>query len=203
MPVAKIQLSSAAVYRPGQMDPASLAAFTDEVYLHQTSVRSGDEVGRHLDLPGALAAAGDADEWRIHFHVPLYADSTEGLSTTRDLLTGPFAERLRNGACEHLEVETYTWGLLPGGDRREALIENIARELRWARELVTGRVRRSRALSSSAATGFLTPVFARRPTRTSGSLWHPCTRGGNISSDQLVVALQQDEALGLRDSGDG
>ena len=48
-----------------------------------------------------------------------------------------------NGGCavtDHVEVETYTWQVLPGGERpRDAgeLVRGIAAEMEWARaELV-------------------------------------------------------------------
>ena len=143
--IAKIQLSAALRCAPSQASQASLGQLSDSIYLHQ--LRAGKK-GQRLtdvhfaDLPEALASASpalaQADEWRVHYHVPLFARDVLGLSTTADELTGDFAALLREGICPHLEVETYTWGEYAHavGDH-EALIDNLAAELQWARNLLT------------------------------------------------------------------
>lgn len=143
--IAKIQLSAALRCAPSQASQASLGQLSDSIYLHQ--LRAG-KAGQRLtdvnftDLPQALAsnspALAQADEWRVHYHVPLFARDVLGLSTTANELTGEFATLLREGICPHLEVETYTWGEYAHavGDH-ETLINNLAAELQWARDLLT------------------------------------------------------------------
>ncbi|MDP6546731.1 MAG: metabolite traffic protein EboE [Phycisphaerae bacterium] len=135
--IAKVQLSSAlSVTIPadgGDDLKSKLEEFCDPVYLHQTRVQRHDLVSHHHDLAPALAA-GDlhrGDQWRIHFHVPLFFSESEGLTGTNYLLTGRFAELLRGGLTEHLEIETYTFGVLPDDLRPDDLPEAIAKEYRW------------------------------------------------------------------------
>lgn len=129
----KVQLSAA--MRIPQMTPDLVEAvmrYDDGVYLHQTVVRSGQGLKRYVDLPDAVAAfeAGRAaGEWRIHCHVPLFlADLGELGSTRGDLeqVLSAFRQRLRS---EHLEVETYTWDVLPDGLRAGSKAADIAREM--------------------------------------------------------------------------
>jgi sugar phosphate isomerase/epimerase len=135
--IAKVQLSSAAKFLPATMDRAALAPLVDDVYLHQTSILQADgAVERFVDLPDAMASDAPGVEWRVHYHMPLFADRLGELATTRDLLTGRFAQQLAGGLCDQVEVETYTWSLLPGGTDPQSLTENLIRELRWARELI-------------------------------------------------------------------
>ena len=135
--IAKVQLSSAAKFLPATMDRTALAPLADDVYLHQTSILHADgAVTRFVDLPDALACDEPGVEWRVHYHMPLFAAHLGELATTRDLLTGRFAQQLGGGICDQIEVETYTWSLLPGGMDPQSLTDNLIRELQWARELI-------------------------------------------------------------------
>src|SRR5690606_1084237 len=75
---------------------------------------------RHLDLPQAFAAlasdaaaAGAPREWRIHFHVPIFLAEIEHFSTTQDFLREILALHRADPVSAHLEVETYSWDVLP------------------------------------------------------------------------------------------
>ncbi|MFE9646056.1 metabolite traffic protein EboE [Streptomyces sp. NPDC006365] len=92
------------------------------------------------DLPDALAGGLPADRgaWRVHFHAPLHAEPEAPLRTTAPQLTAVLSELLGGpvAACDHIEVETYTWSVLP---RPPAdLAGGIAAELAWARDRLTG-----------------------------------------------------------------
>ena len=52
----------------------ALRRFAEGVYLHQVVIRAGDRLQRFLDLPQALAEPRRGDEWRVHFHVPLFRE---------------------------------------------------------------------------------------------------------------------------------
>jgi sugar phosphate isomerase/epimerase len=116
---------------------AALVDFTEPRYLHQ--VRELTPSGTVLaadDLPQAHDELPGASPWRVHFHVPLHARPAAPLSATTDVLRTAI-ETLRSTVDKmpHVEVETYTWSVLPetagnGGDT--ALIRGIAAELRWA-----------------------------------------------------------------------
>ena len=146
--IAKLQLSSALKVRP--VDEAALAAlrpFDEPVYLHQTMARRNGEVVRYLDLDQALAAAGTAEgEWRSHFHVPVFLEEMEHFSTTQDFLREILALHRSSPISDHLEVETYTWDVLPEQYRNVDLSSAIARELGWVRaELIGDRLDPRRA----------------------------------------------------------
>jgi sugar phosphate isomerase/epimerase len=134
VPVVKAQVSSA-LRVP---EPATARAFLDDFaeprFLHQVRERVGAGVAGTDDLPQALDGGLPASsEWRVHFHVPVHAaehtTQAELEATLAALAGGP------SPVTRHLEVETYTWGVLPdgpGGD--DGLVEGLAAELAWTRD---------------------------------------------------------------------
>ena len=135
--VMKLQLSSALkLARADDAALAHLARFDEPVYLHQTVVREPcGRLRRHADLPEALGARASEDEqWRVHFHVPVFLESMERFGTTRAELAELLDLQRERGVSTHLEVETYTWDVLPAPYRDVPMHEAIARELRWVRE---------------------------------------------------------------------
>jgi hypothetical protein len=134
--VPKVQLS-AGLRLPRATPEAleALAAFGNEVYLHQTVIRSGDQLLRYLDLPQALASQPPSEsEWRVHFHVPIFLRELGVFESTQgDLI--PLLETLASVADPpHLEVETYTWDVLPKRFRDVPIEQAIARELRFVQD---------------------------------------------------------------------
>lgn len=144
--VVKVQASAALqVEEPaGEQARLALADFTEPRYLHQVRERTDDGVVLGSDdLPQALAELPATRPWRVHFHVPLHARPAAPLSATTDVLRAAVAT-LESTVDElpHIEVETYTWSVLPetagnGGDT--ALIRGIAAELRWAAAQLFGK----------------------------------------------------------------
>lgn len=139
--IAKIQLSAGLRVRLDPGDPALLAAlraFAEGVYLHQVVERRGGGLSRYADLPEALAAAGreggEPREWRIHFHVPLFRETLGRFANTQDHLREVLAILRGEAHTAHLEVETYTWDVLPEEYRREDIVTAVARELTWVIE---------------------------------------------------------------------
>ncbi len=135
--VAKIQLSSALRVEAGAHAGQALRGFCDEVYLHQVKVRGGDgSLRSYADLPQAIEAeaGGEQDEWRVHFHVPLFFDGASPLGSTNSLLDSRFVDAVSQGASEHLEIETYTFDVLPPAIRAGDVTESIAREYQWVLE---------------------------------------------------------------------
>jgi sugar phosphate isomerase/epimerase len=137
--IVKVQASAALQVEEPSSAAARLALtdFTEPRYLHQ--VRERTATGTVLaadDLPEALTELPGRDAWRVHFHVPLHARPAAPLSATTDVLrTAITAIESTVDVMPHVEVETYTWSVLPetagnGGDT--ALIRGIAAELRWA-----------------------------------------------------------------------
>ncbi len=138
--VMKLQLSSAlAVPRMDHAAAELLRRFDDGVYLHQVVERRPDGLTRYLDLPEALAAwhGGTAPgrEWRVHCHVPVFHDAPLGqFATTQPTLLDMLARQRRDGISPHLEVETYTWDVLPPELRTGGLDAAISRELAWVQD---------------------------------------------------------------------
>jgi len=135
--VPKIQLSSA--LRIPAVDASAaqlLARFDDGVYLHQTVEVQADRITRYRDLPEALDAlrSGRAGgEWRVHCHVPLFQADYGALQSTQQPLANLLAACKRTALAPHLEVETYTWDVLPPDMRGIDVSSDIARELKWVR----------------------------------------------------------------------
>jgi sugar phosphate isomerase/epimerase len=144
--IPKIQLSAGLrVAEPDAAAFTALADFADDTYLHQvvvaqnsshlgsaSSLGAAPKLRRFLDLPAALAEREVlGGEWRVHFHVPVFEKRFGPLGSTQEdladlLLSAEVAE-----LTTHLEVETYSFGVLPAAYRNVPLTEAIARELRW------------------------------------------------------------------------
>ncbi len=135
VPVPKVQVSAAPVFRLTSASPGRLEALRDAVYLHQTRVRLPDGVLRRFsDLPAAaelanLAAGGG--ELRTHFHVPLSWAGDGVAGTTRDGLGPEFFRLLASGSVPHVELETYTFAVLPEAWRARSVEESLAGEYSW------------------------------------------------------------------------
>jgi sugar phosphate isomerase/epimerase len=119
----------------------ALARYVEPRYLHQTKARLADgRVLAVLDLDRALSADAppeflNAERWRVHFHVPVDAERLGPLKTTRADLRTALAAVKSLSYAPHLEVETYTWEVLP--DRPAVdLIDGLTRELTATRALL-------------------------------------------------------------------
>lgn len=156
--LSKLHLSSALRVRPDAAARDALRAFIEPVYLHQVvagKAGTGEVFRRHLDLPDALADTTPAlpdEEWRIHFHVPLHASPGAPFADTRDHLAGALDWlRAHPGACEHLEMETYTWEVLPPA-LRLGIEDHLVREYAWSLAALAERDLAAPALAARVAT---------------------------------------------------
>jgi len=142
--INKVHISCAIeLERPAENAAGRLALrqYVEPRYLHQTTARVGNaEVVREVDLteqfidnPGPLFA--DAPSWRIHFHVPVDVHRLGPLSTTRPDLIKAMTEIAELEYAPHLEVETYTWEVLPGAGPGD-LVEGLTRELVSTRKMI-------------------------------------------------------------------
>jgi hypothetical protein len=136
--LSKIHLSNALKLRPTPAALARLAAFADEVYLHQVIVRDAKgSLTRFRDLAPALSgeparSPGPGAEWRVHFHVPLHSPPTETLDTTADhVLDLLKLLQAQPQLCSHLEMETYTWAVLPEPFRSRDVTDQLVAEYDW------------------------------------------------------------------------
>ena len=72
----------------------------------------------------------EACDWRIHFHVPLFTADYEDLGSTQDYVSRVIHQSSAMPFTSHLEIETYTWDVLPGALKID-LLESIRREYEW------------------------------------------------------------------------
>jgi len=143
LPVVKSQVSAALHVADPASAPARalLADFVEDRFLHQVREPSQDGVLGRDDLPDALDRdpLPGREPWRIHFHLPLHSAPRDPLGSTAAELTESLRELVggEHPLTDHLEVETYTWTVLPA-DQRPAddagLVTGIAAEMRYARE---------------------------------------------------------------------
>ncbi|MFI6782123.1 metabolite traffic protein EboE [Micromonospora sp. NPDC050276] len=149
LPVVKVQVSAAVEAADPDGGADALRRWVEPRFLHQTR---GAGCAGLADPADPAYAADDLDEaldralpgpWRVHYHVPLHAPPEEPLGSTlpvlraalRALFDGPTA------GCDHLDVETYTWGVLPAARRPGTdaeLAGGIAAELAFARDELVG-----------------------------------------------------------------
>ena len=133
------------VENPGDNEDArqALARYVEPRYLHQTMGRATDgTIHRQVDLtedtalspPDSFAAA---EEWRVHFHVPVNAESLGPLQTTRGDLKNALVAVRNLDYAPHLEVETYTWEVLPDG-QKTSLVDGLTAEVEATRTLLDG-----------------------------------------------------------------
>lgn len=111
-----------------------LEEFAESTYLHQVVARKKDgQFASYPDLPQAIEHLGKTKdlEWRIHFHVPVFLENYGTFKSTQADISLVLNQILINpNLTKHLEVETYTWEVLPE-DTHLTLGESIARELSW------------------------------------------------------------------------
>ena len=135
--VPKIQVSAAPIFTTSPAGLERARSFIDPCYLHQSCLTGADGTQQRFpDLPEAIdaaAALANPGELRTHFHIPLCVAGGPGFRSTRDDLDVSFWQRVATGYAPHIEVETYTFAVLPPELRRLPVEENIAAELAWVR----------------------------------------------------------------------
>ena len=135
--VSKIQISSALRTDGSPAAFEALRPFAEPVYLHQVKARTAaGEILSFTDLPEALESldalpAAGVREVRIHFHVPLHFTGSGPLNSTASLLTPEFLTYIARDPLTHLELETYTWDVLPPSLRSASVQQSIAAEFDW------------------------------------------------------------------------
>lgn len=134
--ISKVQLSSALKTVCKQTTLNTLRNFCDPVYLHQVKARcqNGCFIS-YTDLPEALLKNTiqneSSQEWRIHFHVPLYYCGSKGLDSTSSELTRDFFKTAIQSGTRHFEIETYTYNILPESMKESDIVESISKEYDW------------------------------------------------------------------------
>lgn len=143
--IGKIQISAAL---KGNMPAESLArrewvgawgAFNEDTYLHQVIAKTkADTRIRYRDLPEALQDIDNpaVTEWRAHYHVPIFAANYGRLESTQEDIKTILRLQRENLLTDHLEVETYTWEVLPSA-LKQPIVTSIAREMNWVKNQLT------------------------------------------------------------------
>jgi len=140
--IGKIQISAALKakmpekFEERKLVKDALNAFEETTYLHQVVERdSRGELNHYPDLPQALKSLDNpaAKEWRIHFHVPVFLAKYGQLESTQEDILEVFEYLKKEKITDHLEVETYTWEVLPNDIQLE-IVDSIVRELQWVQK---------------------------------------------------------------------
>lgn len=136
--ISKLHFSSALKVIANRATREALKSFCEPVYFHQVVARSSDgALTRYRDLDVALqddigADREPADEWRIHFHVPLHFEASAMFGTTRDHLEKVMdALAAEPALCSHIEMETYTWEVMPPELKNRSVVDQLVAEYEW------------------------------------------------------------------------
>lgn len=139
--VGKIQISSA-IKVDFTSDAAAkiqaIAQYDEPTYLHQVvALRTDGKFDKFPDLKQAIDGFEDGKytQWRVHFHVPLFLENYGLLSSTQSEIIKTLAIQKTKPFTNHLEIETYTWGVLPS-EVQVPLNESIIREIAWVQSIL-------------------------------------------------------------------
>jgi sugar phosphate isomerase/epimerase len=138
LPVVKVQVSAALEVADPVAAGEALRSYVEPRFLHQTRSESGASAD---DLDVAMADQ-QPGPWRVHYHVPVHAAPVPPLVTTVPVLRAAL-DALVGGTtavCDHFEVETYTWEVLPDRPQTaDELAAGIAAELAFTRDELRAR----------------------------------------------------------------
>ncbi|MFD1164641.1 metabolite traffic protein EboE [Sphingobacterium daejeonense] len=132
----KVKLSEDSETRENQKN--KLKEFNEPIYLHQVIAKdSTGNLIKYKDLPDALNDSNDSThvEWRSHFHVPIFLESYGKLDSTQEDILKVVRLHNEKQRTNHIEVETYTWGVLPK-TLQVPIEESISREINWLVEKI-------------------------------------------------------------------
>lgn len=137
--IGKVQISSALqINLVNNRDEKiiNLSTYNEPLYLHQvTAIDDQNKLHKFRDLSDALIQLNDKKfiECRVHFHVPVFSENYDLLSSTRNNILQTLLIQKEQKVCDHWEVETYTWNIL-APDFQLPINESITRELEWVLE---------------------------------------------------------------------
>lgn len=140
IPVGKLQISAALkALLPDSPERLkvieSISRYNELTYLHQVIAKTNNsELIRYRDLPQALADSNNetVTEWRAHFHVPIFAEDLGLIKSTQSDIMEVLTIQKSKAFTDHLEVETYTWEVLPD-ELKVPIDQSIIRELEWVK----------------------------------------------------------------------
>jgi hypothetical protein len=137
IPIFKLQ-EAAALYMPEVTAPVVdvLTRYADTIYLTQTMEKKEGRLNRFLNLEDAFAAwkqSSGPREWRTHIHVPVFLDDLGMFRTTRFAIEDALRYHKTNPLSRQLEIETYTWDVLPASLKTGDVVDYVCRELEWVK----------------------------------------------------------------------
>ena len=136
--IGKVQISAAIKCEKSnaisiEKQQSCLRQFDEPTYLHQSVVKLNDDSLVHVsDLAEGIALMSDDNfqELRTHFHVPIFVSDFQVLKSTQNEIIQALNLWKKTKYSNHLEVETYTWGVLPDHLQTD-ITSSIVRELNW------------------------------------------------------------------------
>ena len=137
IPIFKLQ-EAAALHMPQvtQSIVDTLRRYAKTIYLTQTVEKKNGKLTRFLNLEDAFAA-WEKDpgprEWRTHFHVPVFLEDLGPFRTTRFAIEDALRFHKLKPLSRQLEIETYTWDVLPDNLKTGDIVDYVCRELDWVR----------------------------------------------------------------------
>jgi hypothetical protein len=137
IPIFKLQ-EVAAMHIPEVTQSAvdALAQYARTVYLTQTVERKNGRTTKFLNVEDAFAAwktDPGPREWRIHFHVPVFLEDLGAFKTTRFALEQALKFHKATPLSRQLEIETYTWDVLPEHLKTGDIVDYVCREIEWVK----------------------------------------------------------------------
>jgi hypothetical protein len=137
IPIFKLQ-EAAALHIPEVTQPVvdTLKRYAKTIYLTQTLEKKDGKITKFLNVDDAIAAFEKNPgprEWRTHIHVPVFLDDLGQFRTTRFAIEDALRFHKSKPLSPHLEVETYTWDMLPDSLKSGDIVDYICRELEWVR----------------------------------------------------------------------
>jgi hypothetical protein len=114
----------------------TLKRYAKTIYLTQTVEKKDGELTRFLNLEDAFAAwekNPGPREWRTHFHVPVFLDDLGPFRTTRFAIEEALRFHKQKPLSRQLEIETYTWDVLPDNLKTGDIVDYVCRELDWVK----------------------------------------------------------------------
>jgi hypothetical protein len=133
--VGKIQISSALkvdLSTNFEQGIAALTPYQEPIYLHQVrAIQHSNQLVSFKDLDVALEEIDPTyKEARVHFHVPIFLESFGRVESTQHEINKCLAYQKLHRISDQMEIETYTWGVLPK-EFQKPMEESIAREINW------------------------------------------------------------------------
>ena len=138
IPVWKLQEAAAMMIPEVTREKVeAVKKYAKTIYLTQTHQRTADgTIARYLNLEDAIAAWEKKPvpcEWRIHFHVPVFLEDLGPFKSTRFAISEALAFQKKHRLSDQLEIETYTWDVLPDELKTGDIVDYVTKEIEWVK----------------------------------------------------------------------